>query len=72
MGRLTDVAIPTWLRSEERFEGRSDVDGLVLPWREKRTVPSWQLHQRIAGKPRMMEFGSYSDLTLATARQATK
>lgn len=72
MGRLTDVAIRAWIRSGERFEGRSDDDGLVLTWREKRTAPSWQLRYRFAGKPRVMEIGSYSDLTLAAARQAAK
>jgi len=34
MGKLTDVAIRAWIRSGERFEGRSDDDGLVLTWRE--------------------------------------
>jgi hypothetical protein len=72
MGKLTDVAIRAWIRSGERFEGRSDGDGLVLTWREKRTAPSWRLRYRFAGKPRVMEIGSYSDLALAAARQAAK
>ena len=72
MGKLTDVAIRAWIRSGERFEGRSDGDGLVLTWREKRTAPSWRLRYRFSGKPRVMEIGSYSDLTLAAARQAAK
>ncbi len=72
IGKLTDVAIRAWIRSGERFEGRSDGDGLVLTWREKSTVPSWRLRYRFAGKPRVMEIGSYSDLTLAAARQAAK
>ena len=55
MGKLTDVAIRAWIRSGERFEGRSDGDGLVLTWREKRTAPSWRLRYRFAGKPRVRQ-----------------
>jgi len=29
MGKLTDVAIRAWIRSGERFEGRSDGDGCL-------------------------------------------
>jgi len=65
------VAIRAWIRSGKRFEGRSDGDGLVLTWREKRTAPSWRLRYRFSGKPRVMEIGSYSDLTLAAARSVT-
>jgi Arm DNA-binding domain len=72
LGKLTDVAIRAWIRSGERSEGRSDGVGLVLTWREKRTAPSWRLRYRFAGKPRVMENGSYSDLTLAATRQAAK
>ena len=72
MGKLTDVAIRAWIRCGERFEGRSDGDGLVLTWREKRTAPCWRLRYRVAGRTRVMEIGSCSDLTLAAARQAAK
>jgi len=72
MGKPTDVAIRAWIRSGDRFEGRFDGEGLVLTWPEKRTAPSWRLRCRFAGKPRVMEIGSYSDLTLAAARQAAK
>jgi Arc/MetJ-type ribon-helix-helix transcriptional regulator len=44
----------------------------VLTWREKRTAPSWRLRYRFAAKPRVMEIGSYTDLTLAAACQAAK
>ena len=39
MGKLTDLATRAGIRSEERFEGRSEGDGLVLTWRDKRTAP---------------------------------
>jgi hypothetical protein len=72
MGKLTDVAIRAWIRAGERFEGRTDGGGLVLTWRLKRTAPSWRLRYRFAGKPRIMELGSYSDLPLGAARQLAK
>jgi len=30
MGKLTDVAIRTWVNAGERFEGRTDGEGLVV------------------------------------------
>jgi integrase len=72
MGKLTDVAIRAWIRSGERFEGRSDGDGLVLTWRPERSAPSWKLRYRFAGKSRVMNLGSYTDLPLAAARQSAK
>jgi hypothetical protein len=72
MGKLTDVAIRAWIRSGERFEGRSDGDGLVLTWRPDRTAPHWRLRYRFAGKSHVMNLGSYTDLPLATARQSAK
>ncbi len=35
METLTDVAIRAWIRSGERFEGRTDGDGVVLTRQEK-------------------------------------
>jgi len=72
MGKLTDVSIRAWIRSGERFEGRSDGDGLVLTWRAERSAPSWKLRYRFAGKSRVMNLGSYTDLPLAAARQSAK
>ena len=72
MGKLSDVAIRAWIRSGERFEGRSDGDGLVLTWRPERSAPSWKLRYRFAGKSRAMNLGSYTDLPLAAARQSAK
>lgn len=72
MGKLTDVAIRSWIKAGERFEGRTDGDGLVLTWRPDRTTPHWRLRYRFAGKSRVMNLGSYTDLPLAAARQSAK
>ncbi len=72
MGKLNDVTIRGWIRSGERFEGRSDGDGLVLTWRKDTGSPFWKFRYRFAGKPRVMNLGSYSDLPLSAARQAAK
>ena len=42
MGKLNDVTIRGWIRSGERFEGRSDGDGLVLTWRKDTGSPFWK------------------------------
>lgn len=72
MGKLTDVAIRAWIKAGERFEGRTDGDGLVLTWRPDRTTPHWRLRYHFAGKSRVMNLGSYTDLPLAAARQSAK
>ncbi len=72
MGKLSDVTIRGWIRSGERFEGRSDGEGLVLAWRRDTNSPTWKFRYRFAGKPRVMNLDSYSDLTLSIARQAAK
>ena len=72
MGKLNDVTIRGWIRSGERFEGRSDDDGLVLTWHQDTNSPSWKFRYRFASKPRVMNLGSYSDLPLSAARQAAK
>jgi hypothetical protein len=43
MGKLTNDAIRAWIKAGERFEGRTDGDGLVLTWRPDRTAPHWRL-----------------------------
>lgn len=72
MGKLSDVTIRGWIRSGERFEGRTDGDGLILSWRKEGTSPIWKLRYRFAGKQRVMHLGSYRDLSLAEARQTAK
>jgi hypothetical protein len=62
MGKLNDVTIRGWIRSGERFEGRSDGDGLALTWRKDTSSPLWKFRYHFAGRPRVMNLGSYSDL----------
>ena len=69
MGKLNDVTIRGWIRSGERFAGRSDGEGFVLTWRKDTRSPFWKFRYRFAGKPRVMNQGSYSDLPLSAARQ---
>ena len=72
MGKLNDLTIRGWIRSGERFEGRSDGVGLVLTWRKDTASPFWKFRYRFAGKPRVMNLGSYSNLPLSAARQTAK
>ena len=55
MGKFNDVTIRGWIRSGERFEGRSDGDGLVLTWRKDTGSPFWKFRYRFAGKPRVRQ-----------------
>lgn len=72
MGTPTDPAIRNWIKSGEQFEGRGDGAGLCLSFRETFAVPIWRLRYRLAGKARVMNLGSYSDLSLADARKTAK
>jgi hypothetical protein len=72
MGKLTDVQIRDWIRRGERFEAKSDGEGLYLRFRAVDAVPSWLFRYRLAGKARMMILGSYKTLSLAEARRAVK
>ena len=66
------MTIRGWIRSGERFEGCFDVDGPVLTWPKDTGIPFWKFRHRFAGKPRVINFGSYGDLPLSAARQAAK
>ena len=72
MGKLTDVVIRNWIKAGERFEQRGDGDGLYLCYRENYAIPVWRFRYRFAGKARVMNLGSYSDLSLVDARKTTK
>lgn len=72
MGKLTDVQIRNWIKAGERFEQRGDGDGLFLSYRENFANPIWRFRYRFAGKPRVMNLGSYSVLSLADARKTAK
>lgn len=72
MGKLNDMQIRAWIKAGERFEGRSDGNGLYLRYRANDKVPTWRFRYSFAGKVRVMAMGSYGDLSLAQAREAAK
>ncbi|WP_077731901.1 site-specific integrase [Methylocaldum sp. 14B] len=72
MGKLSDVQIKQWIKAGERFDMRSDGDGLYLSFRKDYSIPVWRFRYRFAGKQRVMNMGSYSDLSLADARKLAK
>ena len=72
MGKLTDIQIKAWIRANERFEGKSDGNGLYLRYRTHDTIPSWRFRYRLAGKPRVMTIGTYGLMSLAEARREPK
>lgn len=72
MAKLTDIHIRAWIKAGERFEGRSDGNGLYLRFRAGDKLPVWRFRYKFLGKKRVMQIGSYSELSLAKAREAAK
>lgn len=72
MAKLTDIQIRAWVRTGERFEGRSDGNGLYLRYRETDRAPVWRFRYKIAGKAKVIQIGSYAEMSLAKARERTK
>lgn len=72
MAKLTDMQIRAWIKSGERFEGRSDGNGLYLRYRQVDRSPVWRFRYKFAGKARAMVIGSYAELSLAKARETAK
>lgn len=72
MPKLTDMQIRAWIKAGERFEGRSDGNGLYLSYRENYKTPVWRFRYKFAGKSRAMLIGSYATLSLAKARETAK
>lgn len=72
MPKLTDMQIRAWIKAGERFEGRADGNGLYLRYRKTDKIPTWRFRYKLAGKPRAMLMGSYSELSLAKARDIAK
>lgn len=70
--RLSDVQIRAWVKAGERFEGRADGGGLYLRYRAGDSVPTWRFRYKFAGKPRVMNIGSYGALSLAHAREEAR
>lgn len=72
MGNLSDLEIRDWIKRDERFEGRSDGEGLYLRYRKSDAAPRWVFRYRFSGKPRILNLGSYKVLSLADARKTAK
>lgn len=72
MAKMTDMEIRAWIKSGERFEQRSAGDGLYMCFRENYAFPVWKFRYRLAGKARILNLGSYRDLSLADARNTAK
>ena len=41
MSELTDIQIREWMKTDERFEGCADGNGLDLRFRKEDAVPRW-------------------------------
>jgi integrase len=72
MAKLSDIQIKSWISKGERFEGKSDGDGLVLSYRKEFAVPVWRFRYRFSGKQRVMNIGTYGHVSLADARKMVK
>lgn len=72
MAKLADVTIRNWIKSDERFEGRGDGDGLYLRYRKTDGVPRWIFRYQISGKARVLHLGSFAALSLSDARRTAK
>lgn len=71
MEKLTDIEIRNWIKAG-RFEGKAVGGGLYLSFREGYTSPIWRFRYRFAGQRRVMNLGSYRDVSLAKAREEAK
>lgn len=72
MAKLTDIQIRTWIKSGEHFDGRADGGGLYLCFPKNYSIPFWRFRYRFAGKQRAMVIGTYSELSLAKARDTAR
>src|SRR5436190_969299 len=72
MAKLTDAQIRAWIKTDERFEGRSDGNGLYFRFRQADKTPVWRFRYKFSGKARAMVIGSYGELSLARAREVAK
>lgn len=72
MGKLTDVQIRAWIKADVRTEGKSDGNGLYFCYRKDFATPKWKFRYKLAGKSRSMWIGTYTDLSLAKAREVVR
>lgn len=72
--KLTDLQVRNWIKSGEHFEQRADGDvpGLLLSWPARYAKPFWRLRYRFAGVQKIMNLGSYGDLSIASARDTAR
>ena len=72
MAKLSDIEIRNWIKVREYFEMRGDGDGLYLSYRSTFSSPIWRFRYRFAGTQRIMNIGSYCDVSIADARKIAK
>ncbi len=72
MAKLSDIEIRNWIKAREYFEMQGDGDGLYLSYRPTFSSPIWRFRYRFAGAQRIMNIGSYRDVSLADARKIAK
>ncbi|EOV0287487.1 tyrosine-type recombinase/integrase [Salmonella enterica] len=72
MAKLKDIQIRSWIKSGEHFDGRSDGGGLYLCFPKNYAIPFWRFRYRFAGKQRAIVIGTYSELSLAKARETAR
>ncbi|MSP27077.1 MAG: site-specific integrase [Methylococcales bacterium] len=72
MANLSDSQIKSWIKNNDRFEGKADGNGLYLSYRKDFITPRWNFRYRFAGKQRIMTIGLYGQLSLAEARKKAK
>ena len=72
MGKLTDIQIRAWIKNAEHFERVGDGDGLYLCFPASYAIPVWKFRYRFVGKQRIMNIGSYRNLSIADARKTAK
>ncbi|MFQ9950461.1 MAG: Arm DNA-binding domain-containing protein, partial [Escherichia coli] len=63
MAKLTDLQIKAWIKSDERFEGKADGNGLYLRFRKSDKFPNWRFRYKLGGKSRVVLIGSYTDFS---------
>ena len=72
MAKLTDLQIKAWIKADERFEGKADGNGLYLRFRKSDKFPNWRFRYKLGGKSRVVLIGSYTDFSLAKAREVAR
>jgi|GEM_PF-1596707 len=71
MSNLSDIQIRACIKNSVRFYALSDGDGLHLRFRLVDTIPVWRFRYRFAGKQRVMNIGTFGQVSLAEVRRIT-